>query len=152
MASSWFFVPVALTLVTLVPVPGATAQPLPRPSAIVIRDAWVRTPPPSMPMTAGYLTVENPSSADVAIVAVSSIAAATIELHEMRDENGRASMRMVEKIVIPAKGTVKLAPGGLHLMIMGMPKPLVAGDEVPLTLKMSDGTVAVARATVKGGQ
>ncbi len=149
MTTSSSFVSVVVALVSLVTAPAAFAgQPPARTSAIVIRDAWVRTPAPSVPMTAGYLTAENPSSQDVVIVAVSSVAG-TIEMHEMRDENGRASMRMVETIVIPARGTVKLAPGGLHLMIMNMPKPLVAGDEVRLTLTMRDGTVAVARAVVK---
>lgn len=144
---------VALVLVPLAPSPCAYAQaPGPRPSVVVVRDAWVRTPPPSVPMTAGYLTIDNPTAHDVTLVSASSIAAGRIELHEMRDENGRASMRMVERVVVPAKGTVKLAPGGLHLMIMSMPKVLVSGDEVPITLTMSDGTVAIARAVVKAAQ
>lgn len=142
-------VPVAIALVTLVLAPGATAQPVSRGAAIVIRDAWVRTPPPSVPMTAGYMTIENPSAVAIAIVKVSSVAAGTIEMHEVREENGRASMRMIDRIVIPPRSTVTLAPGGLHLMIMSMPKRLAAGDEVPLTLTMSDGAVVVARATVK---
>ncbi|MBL8143147.1 MAG: copper chaperone PCu(A)C [Acidobacteria bacterium] len=132
--------------------PAGAQLPAARPSPVVVRDAWVRTPAPSVPMTAGYLTIDNPSDHDVTLVAATSIAAGRIELHEMRDENGRASMRMVDKVVIPARGSVALAPGGLHLMLIGMPKALVAGDEVPITLHMSNGTVAVARATVRTAQ
>jgi copper(I)-binding protein len=152
MATSPILAPVALMLVTFVPSPVAAQAPVPAAASVTVRDAWVRTPAPSVPMTAGYMTLENPSSQDVTLVAATSIAAGTIELHEMRDENGRASMRMVDRIVIPARGTVTLAPGGLHLMIIGMPKPLVAGDDVPITLRMSNGTVAIARAVVKAAK
>lgn len=142
---------VALTLALLMPVAANAQAPTAPASVLILKDAWVRTPAPTVPMTAGYLTIENPSAADVVITGASSVAANRIEMHEMRDENGRASMRMVDVITVPARGSVRLAPGGLHLMIMGMPRMLVAGDEVPITLKMRDGSVAIARAIVKAG-
>ncbi len=53
----------------------------------------------------------------------------------------------MQKIELPAKKTVKLAPGGLHVMLIGVKQPLKPGDKVPLvlTIEAADG----ARSTVK---
>jgi hypothetical protein len=52
----------------------------------------------------------------------------------MRVEGGIMRMRPVQRIELPARKTVKLAPGGLHLMLIGVSRPLKAGDKLPLVL------------------
>jgi periplasmic copper chaperone A len=63
-------------------------------------------------------------------------------LHETV-ENASGSMVMQEKkggFTIPAKGSLELAPGGNHLMLMDLTGPIKAGDDVTFTLTMKDGS------------
>jgi iron complex transport system substrate-binding protein len=76
---------------------------------------------------------------------VSSTAAAQVEVHESRVEAGIARMRPVGTIAIEPGATVAFAPGGLHLMLMGLKGPLVAGTTVPLALRFEHaGTIDAA--------
>ena len=64
-------------------------------------------------------------------------------LHQSSDKGGMSSMDMVDKVPVPAGGTVKFAPGGYHLMCMR--RQVKIGAKVPVLLNLSDGTaVAVA--------
>lgn len=66
--------------------------------------------------------------------AVASPAAASVELHSTSLEEGVMRMRLVARIELPAGKTVKLARGGLHVMLVDIKQPLKPGDRVPLTL------------------
>lgn len=94
-----------------------------------------------------YLTLMNHGNQDDQLVRVVSEAAPTVELHESIDDNG--IMRMIpqpEGFAIPAGASVELAPGGKHIMLVGLTAPLVAGDEVQVTLYFAHAepiTVAV---------
>ncbi len=70
----------------------------------------------------------------MALTAVASPAAASAELHSMSVEEGVMRMRPVARIELPPGKAVKLAPGGLHIMLIGVKQPLKPGDKVPLTL------------------
>ena len=50
-------------------------------------------------------------------------------------------MVQIDSIEVPAEGSVSLKPGGLHIMLMDVKKPMKAGDKVNLTLKFSDGRI-----------
>jgi copper(I)-binding protein len=65
---------------------------------------------------------------------VTSVAAGTIEMHEMSMDKDVMKMRMLEHVELPAGKPVKLAPGGMHLMLFDLKKPLVAGEKLELTL------------------
>lgn len=106
---------------------------------IVVRDAWIREPPPSSP-AAGYLVIENRGGAPVELVAVATEAAAQTEIHVMEHQDDRMTMRQVAKLPIPAGGEVALKPGGTHLMLIELRRPLRDGDEVELALVFGDGT------------
>jgi len=54
----------------------------------------------------------------------------------MRLENGVMEMRQIKSLELPAKQTVKLEPGGLHIMLLDLKKPLKLGDKVPLRLTL----------------
>lgn len=125
-----------LALVLLAAAPAATVK---------VKDAWMREPNPGRPIGAAFMTLENPGSRAIALVGVTSDAAKRIELHEMSMKDGMMSMRQVERIAIPAKGTVQLAPGGFHLMLFDLTRKIHGGDVVQLTLRFDDGsTVRVA--------
>ena len=106
---------------------------------IVVRDAWIREPPPRSP-AAGYLVVENRGGESVELVAVATEAAEQTEIHVMEYKNDRMTMRRVEGLQVPAGGEVALKPGGTHLMLMELRQPLRDGDEVELVLRFGDGT------------
>jgi len=106
---------------------------------IVVRDAWIREPPPRSP-AAGYLVIENRGGDLVELVAVATEAAAQAEIHVMEYKDDRMMMRQVSELQIPAGEEVALKPGGTHLMLMELRQPLRDGDEVELVLRFGDGT------------
>ena len=106
---------------------------------IVVRDAWIREPPPRSP-AAGYLVIENRGGEPVELVAVATEAAEQTEIHVMEYKNDRMTMRRVAGLQVPAGGEVALKPGGTHLMLMELRQLLRDGDEVELVLRFGDGT------------
>ncbi|MEO0435779.1 MAG: copper chaperone PCu(A)C [Pseudomonadota bacterium] len=115
--------------------------------ALVIEDPWVRAMPPGRAMTAGYLRVENTSAYPVQITGVAS-SAGNASLHETRMVEGKSSMRPVEDLLIEPGETLALAPGGLHIMLMGLAATPLEGELVPLCLTTSIGE-ACTQATVR---
>ena len=113
---------------------------------LVISQAWSRATPGGAKAGAGYLTIENKGSAADRLVAISGDVAGKIEVHEMAMNNGVMTMRPLDKgLVIEPGKTVKLAPGGYHLMLMDLKTPLKQGDKVPLTLEFEKaGKIAVS--------
>jgi copper(I)-binding protein len=108
--------------------------------ALTLADGWVKAADEGM--SAAFGTLENSSGSDITVVSVESPASSAMELHETV-ENGSGAMVMREKedgFTIPADGSFELAPGGNHLMLMGLTAPLKAGDEVAFTLTLADGS------------
>ena len=100
-----------------------------------IGQLWARATPPSAPAGGGFLTIKNTGSAADRLVAASSPAADMVQVHEMKMDGNVMRMREVDKgLEIPAGGSVTLAPGGYHLMMMGLKGPLKQGTSVPVTL------------------
>ncbi|MXW79103.1 MAG: copper chaperone PCu(A)C [Gemmatimonadetes bacterium] len=106
---------------------------------IVVRDAWIREPPPRSP-AAGYLVIENRGGEPVALIAVATEAAEQTEIHVMEYKDDRMTMRRVSELQVPAGEEVALKPGGTHLMLMELRQPLRDGDEIELVLRFGDGT------------
>ena len=103
---------------------------------LVITQAWSRATPAGAKTGGGYLTIENKGSAADKLVGVSGDIAGKIEVHEMTMNDGVMKMRPLDKpLAIEPGKTVKLAPGGYHLMMMDLKGPLKQGDKVPLTLE-----------------
>lgn len=109
-----------------VPADEAQAQP------VTVKDAWVRAPAPGQKVAGAYM--ELVSRTHMALTAVASPAAAGVELHSTSMEEGVMRMRPVARIELPAGKPVKLAPGGLHIMLVDIKQPLKPGDKVPLIL------------------
>jgi len=104
---------------------------------IKIENAWIREPAPGQTVVGGFMSITSPK--DAVLLQAKSPAAGLVELHEMKMDNGVMLMRPLKKIDLPKGQTVKLEPGGLHLMLEELKQPLKAGDKVPLTLKIKRG-------------
>ena len=103
---------------------------------LVISQAWSRATPGGAKIGAGYFTVENKGGTADRLVSVSGDIAGKIEVHEMAMNDGVMTMRPLEQgLTIDPGKTVTLAPGGYHLMMMDLRKPLKQGDKLPLTLE-----------------
>lgn len=100
---------------------------------------FVRLLPPGTPNTAAFMTLRNDGDTPVRLVAGASSAVGHVELHTHRHENGMMRMRQIEAITVPAKGSVQLQPGGLHVMLFDLRAPLQEGESFPLTLTFDDG-------------
>jgi len=112
---------------------------------LVITQAWARATPGGAKVGGGFLSIENKGSAPDKLVGVTAEAAGKVEVHEMATEGGVMKMRPVEGgVTIDPGKTVKLAPGGLHLMMMDLKGPLKQGERLPVTLQFEKaGTVQV---------
>ena len=115
---------------------------------LAVSDAWARETVPGQTVGAAYLTVRNDGEGDDRLVAATSPAAATITIHSTTVENGVARMRRAESIPIPAGESVKLAPGGTHIMLTGLREPLRSGEPLRLTLRFQRSGEVPVTATV----
>lgn len=103
--------------------------------AITVEHPLVRASLGRAPNTAGYFVIRNSGKAADRLVGASCSCAARVELHAHTVSDGVASMQPVTSVTAPAGGSAVFAPQGLHLMIMGVRKPLAAGTMVDLTLR-----------------
>jgi copper(I)-binding protein len=103
---------------------------------LVITQAWSRATPGGAKIGSGYLTIENKGSAADRLIGGSADVADKIQVHQMATNNGVMTMRPLDDgLTIEPGKTVKLAPGGYHLMLVDLKSPLKKGDEVPVTLE-----------------
>lgn len=114
---------------------------------IEVKDAWVRAVPPTSKMSAAYMVIENKGKEADKLISASNNVSEITELH--KTENGK--MRKVEFIEVPANGKVELKPGGLHIMLINLKKPIKEGEEVELTLKFEKSGEVKVKAPVKRG-
>lgn len=105
--------------------------------SVSVKDAWVRLPPPGAQVGVAYLTLEPKQN--MVLISAQSPAAKTVELHSMSMNDGVMQMRHLDKLPLEAGKTVKLEPGGLHLMLIDLKKSLKIGDKVSLDLKFTHG-------------
>jgi copper(I)-binding protein len=123
----------ALLLALLIAAPASAASP----TDFVARDLkilhpWTR-PAAQGGNAAGYLTIANSGAADVLLAVETPVARAS--LHRSSMQAGMSSMReMGQGLAAPARQTVVLAPGGDHIMLAGLTRPLTAGQKIPATL------------------
>jgi hypothetical protein len=134
---------------------AAPASPSPSPAAPAgptISGAWVRPPMGPDRPAGGYLTITGASGGTDALVGAASPVAASVEIHEtVADASGMAAMHPVERIEIPAGGSVALEPGGYHLMLMGVTDELVPGETVELSLTFETAGDVTVKAEIRPG-
>jgi hypothetical protein len=103
---------------------------------LVITQAWSRATPGGAKIGGGYLTIENKGTAPDRLIGGSADVAAKVQVHEMTMNNGVMRMRQLDQgVVIEPGKTIKLAPGGYHLMLFDLKGSLKEGEKVPVTLE-----------------
>jgi len=115
--------------------PGALAKEF-HAGSLDISGPYSRATPQGASNAAGYLTIKNSGTTADRLIGGSSDAAAKFEVHEMSMDNGIMKMRPIPGgLEIKPGQTVELKPQGLHVMFVGLKKPLKQGDHVKVTLE-----------------
>ena len=108
-------------------------------SPLVVSQAQARASMGKMPNSAAFLHIENQGKSEDALLSASSPAAERVEIHSMSMEGDVMKMRAVDSIAIKPGDKITMQPGqGYHLMLMGLKKPLKAGEKIPVTLNFRD--------------
>lgn len=100
-----------------------------------IEDAWIADAPPAASMRAGYARLSNAGDAPIVLGAVESPDFASVQLHESREENGMTRMRRLDRVEVPAHGSVSFEPNGRHFMLMRPTRALAAGASAHLSIE-----------------
>ena len=113
----------------------AVAQPaVVQPSTIRAEQPWARATAPRQTVGGVYVTLTSP--VEDRLLSVSSPVAGHAEVHEMTMDGNVMKMReLTDGLRLPAGQAVALTPGGLHVMLVGLQKPLVAGQMIPVQLR-----------------
>jgi copper(I)-binding protein len=118
-------------------------------SNVKIENPYVRATPPHLPNSAAFMTIKNDTDKDLAIVKAVSNVSKVVELHTHDMKDGVMTMYQIPKIDISANSKTVLKPGGLHIMFIGLYKPLKVGKEVSLTVEFSNGDTQTITAPIK---
>ena len=102
---------------------------------LVIGHPWSRPTPAGMPMGVAYLSITNKGTEPDVLTGASSTGAASVQFHQTTISDGMARMRPLSEVTIAPGATVKVEPGHVHLMLVGLKAPLELGKFVPLTLE-----------------
>ena len=104
---------------------------------IEVSNAWARPTRGEAP-GAVYVTIENKGGSDDRLVGVMTDHAAMAMVHQTELSNGVARMRVAGEINVPAGDSIKMVPGGTHIMLEGLRTPLRTGDSFQLVLKFRE--------------
>jgi len=105
-------------------------------AGVEVSGAWARATMPGQKVAGVYMQLR--SDVQARLVGVKTDAAKTAEVHQMSHEGGVMRMRRLESLDLPAGKTVTLAPGGYHLMLLDILRPLKAGERVSVTLVLDE--------------
>ncbi len=122
---------------------------LPAWAQVTVEQPWSRATPPGAKIGVGFLRLKNAGAAAERVVGASSPVAGRVEMHVTTRDGDVMKMRQVESFEIPAGGSFELKPGGAHLMLMGLRRPLAKGERVPLTLKLESSGALQVELTVE---
>lgn len=110
----------------------AIATPASAADAVRVVNAWARATVPGQKVAGVYMEIVSP--VDARLTGVSFHLAKAAEVHSMKIEGGTMKMRPLKSLDLPAGKPVKLEPGGLHVMLFDLERPLRAGEKLPMTL------------------
>ena len=102
-----------------------------------IEEPWSRESPPGTSVGFGYMRVTNTGERPDRLVAGRSPLAEDVRFHRtVRQEDGTTKMvRQKDGVAIPAGATIKFEPGGYHVMLIGLQRPVGPEKPVPLTVR-----------------
>jgi copper(I)-binding protein len=100
---------------------------------IVVKDQWIRPGAEKM-ATALYFTLENNGSEADTLYAVETDIAKMVQIHETYTDGDMMGMREIGEIIVEPESSVKLEPGGMHIMVMRLIRDIKKGDEIEFNL------------------
>jgi len=103
---------------------------------VKVHRPWARALPPMAVNGAAYLMIHNEGNSDDAILQINSPIADSVMIHQNVVSNGNVMMKHVGYLPLKGHGMVQFTPGGFHVMLKGLKKPLVAGESFPITVMM----------------
>ena len=120
---------------------------------LTVKGGWARASTPGAKNGAAYVTIMNHGMKSDALIGVLSDVSAKVELHSHKNDGGVMRMRQVVSVPVPAHSVAELKPGGDHIMLMGLKRPLKAGDHIMLRLSFQSGATEILKVMVmkKGG-
>lgn len=101
---------------------------------LAVVNAWSRSTPPVAKVGVVYFTLKNDTKKSDRLLKLSTPVATKVEVHRTEELDGIARMREVAVLHVDAGQTLEFQPGGLHVMLMGLRKPLVARTTYELEL------------------
>jgi len=117
---------------------------------IAFTDPWIRLLPPTVMHTAAYVTINNSSNKPDTLLSVTSPVISSLSVHQTKNVDGMMKMLSADNLQIPAKGKIDLAPGGYHIMLMGLQNSLVENQEITMTFEFENaGEIEVVFPVVK---
>lgn len=119
-------------LIATVVVVWAVASPALAQETVRVFDAWARASVLASRPGAAYVTIE--STSDDTLIGASTPVAKRVMIHAVEKDGDVSRMKHVEALELPAGQQVTLAPGGMHLMLMGLQDKLSEGTAFPMTL------------------
>lgn len=127
---------------------GSPAGTTTGPAAVTVENAWIKAADSGM--TGAFGQIVNSSGADVVVASATAAVSPRVELHETVMTDGAMKMRPKEGgFPVAAGQTLTLEPGGNHIMLMDLAAPIKAGDSVPITLTLADGSTVTFEALAK---
>ncbi len=108
--------------------------------AVKVEHPWAAPTPPGASVGAAYMTIRNTGDVPIRLTGAITPAAERVELHEMTMDGGIMRMRpLTQGIVVPPGGAFRFAPGGAHLMLIGLRKALALEEFIDLRLVFEGG-------------
>ena len=108
--------------------------------ALKVVHPWSRATPQGATTAVAYMKLINNGATAIRLTGATSAAAQRVEIHEMSMDGGVMRMRPVHGVDIAPGATVELKPSGMHLMLIGLKRPIAQEDLIPVTLSFADGT------------
>ncbi|CAN5277899.1 copper chaperone PCu(A)C [soil metagenome] len=121
-----------------------------RVGGVEVRRPWTRPAQAGM-NGVGYLTLANIGKKPIKLASVESPAAKSVTVHQSSMANGVMSMRPVTGLMIAPGAKVEFAPGGYHLMLLGLGSAQALGGKVPVTLVFEGGLKVKIDLSVEAG-
>jgi copper(I)-binding protein len=124
----------------------ASSSPTPSRSTLTVSDAWVKAAPAGS--TDAYGVLHNAGNAPLTVISAASNVSAGMALERSRSDG--TPQDAGGGLVVPAHGSLALTPDGPHIAFQNVAVPIVPGDGIPISLKVSDGSVLTFAAMAKG--
>ena len=114
---------------------------------VQVKEPWAKATVPGQKVGGVYMKIV--ARENLRLTGVKSAVAETAEVHQMKMENGMMRMRALPFLDLPAGKTVKLEPGGYHIMLFDIKQSLVAGQKLKLELTVEDASKRQHRVAVE---